>query len=165
MISSTHLPVPLQAGFVQPAWIDYNGHMNDAYYLLQFSAASDVWLDAIGLDGVYRQRSGRAMYTAEVHLVYLQELLLAAPFHIAAMLLGFDTKRMHLFMEMRHTEHDYLAATCEWMLIHVDRTSGKSAAMPAAVQDRLLALQADHSLVERPVQAGRAISLASRRPL
>ena len=35
---------------VQPAWVDYNGHLRDAFYLLIFSYATDALMDILGLD-------------------------------------------------------------------------------------------------------------------
>jgi acyl-CoA thioesterase FadM len=31
---------------VQPDWVDYNGHLRDAFYLLIFSYATDALMDA-----------------------------------------------------------------------------------------------------------------------
>ena len=35
---------------IEPQWIDYNGHLRDAYYTLVFSQAIDALMDEIGLD-------------------------------------------------------------------------------------------------------------------
>ncbi|NQD80797.1 thioesterase, partial [Pseudomonas sp. CrR14] len=35
---------------VQADWVDYNGHLRDAYYLLICSFATDGLMDLIGLD-------------------------------------------------------------------------------------------------------------------
>ena len=43
---------------VAPEWVDYNGHLRDAYYLLIFSHASDALMDAMGLDAAGRAASG-----------------------------------------------------------------------------------------------------------
>ena len=32
---------------VQPAWVDYNGHLRDAFYLLIFSYATDALMDGV----------------------------------------------------------------------------------------------------------------------
>ena len=153
------LPLPLYASAVQPEWIDYNGHLNDAYYLVPFSRATDVWMDAIGLDAAYRSRTHCTIYSAEAHLVYLRELRNGDAFDISGLLLGFDEKRMHLILAMHHTQEGYLAATCEWMLIHVDQTTGKSAPMPAAICNRLGPLFLRHADTAPPEQVGRAVSL------
>ena len=43
-------PLQLHESVVQPEWIDYNGHMNVAFYVLAFDHATDAFLDHIGLD-------------------------------------------------------------------------------------------------------------------
>jgi acyl-CoA thioesterase FadM len=35
---------------VHPDWVDYNGHLRDAFYLLIFSYATDALMDTLGLD-------------------------------------------------------------------------------------------------------------------
>jgi acyl-CoA thioester hydrolase len=42
---------------VLPEWIDYNGHLRDAYYALALSLATDALMDRIGLDAGYRART------------------------------------------------------------------------------------------------------------
>src|SRR5690242_2796218 len=36
-------------GKVEPAWIDYNGHMNVGYYVVAFDKGTDGLLDRLGL--------------------------------------------------------------------------------------------------------------------
>ena len=56
---------------VPPEWIDYNGHMMDAYYFLAFTEATEAFLDHVGLGAAYRARTGSGIYTAEGHLCFL----------------------------------------------------------------------------------------------
>ena len=51
-------PLELSPGVVRPEWLDYNGHMNVAYYVLAFDHACDSFLDHIGMTYAYRARSG-----------------------------------------------------------------------------------------------------------
>ncbi len=46
--------IPIYATAVLPEWIDYNGHLRDAYYALIVSLATDALMDRIGLDAAYR---------------------------------------------------------------------------------------------------------------
>jgi acyl-CoA thioester hydrolase len=156
-------PLALYRTTIRPEWIDYNQHLNDAYYAVPFSWATDAFTDYIGLDADYRQRSGHTCYTAEGHLVYLRELKLGAEVCITTQLLGYDAKRMHLFHAMYHAVEDYLAATCEWMMIHVNSASGRGAPVPVAVQDKLAEIYAAHAVLPPPPQAGRCVSLQAKR--
>ena len=56
---------------VPQEWIDYNGHMMDAYYFLAFTEATEAFLDHVGLGAAYRARTGSGIYTAEGHLCFL----------------------------------------------------------------------------------------------
>ena len=41
-------PLCLHRATVKPDWLDYNGHMNEAYYVLVFSNATDAFMDYAG---------------------------------------------------------------------------------------------------------------------
>jgi len=63
---------PLATGgrTVPPEWIDYIGHMMDAYYFIAFTEATETFLDHLGLGEGYRAYSGCGMYTVESHLCF-----------------------------------------------------------------------------------------------
>ena len=156
-------PLEVYRCVVLPEWIDYNQHMMDGYYGVPFSHATDAFLDFVGLDAGYRAQSGCSTYTAEGHILFLREMKLGAPIRITTQLLGYDAKRMHIFHTMIHTEADYIAATCEWMMIHVNVALGKGAAMPNTTLSKLAEIAALHQQLAIPAQAGRQISLQSRK--
>lgn len=153
----------LYTDFVRPEWIDYNRHMMDGYYAVAFSHATDAFLDHIGLHADYRAGSGCSTYTAEGHILFLRELKAESPLRFTTQLLGYDAKRMHLFHAMHHATAGFLAATCEWMMIHVDTTQGRSAAMPPGILSQLATIWASHRILPLPPQAGRIIALQSKR--
>ena len=59
------IPAPLEIyrAVVEPDWIDYNGHMNVAYYVLVFDRATDAFLDYIGLDDALRAAAGSSTFS------------------------------------------------------------------------------------------------------
>lgn len=67
---------------VRAEWVDYNGHLRDAFYLLIFSFATDALLDAIGLDDAARRARGRSVYTLEAHVNYLREIKAVSYTHL-----------------------------------------------------------------------------------
>ena len=156
-------PLQLYQCTVLPEWIDYNQHMMDGYYGVPFSHASDAFLDFIGLDAAYRAQSGCSTYTAEGHTLFLREMKLGAPIQITTQLLGYDAKRLHIFHTMLHADAGYRAATCEWMMIHVNVALGKGAPMPEATLNKLAAITAQQQSLPIPPQAGRQISLHLKR--
>ncbi len=55
---SEEAPLCLHRGSIRPEWIDYNGHMNVAYYVLVFDRGTDALLDHLGMYNAYRARNG-----------------------------------------------------------------------------------------------------------
>lgn len=82
---------------VQTDWVDYNGHLRDAYYLLIFSYATDALMEQIGLDADARGHSGHSLFTLEAHINYLHEVKLGSEVWVQTRILGFDNKRLHLY--------------------------------------------------------------------
>jgi acyl-CoA thioester hydrolase len=139
---------------VPPEWIDYNGHMMDAYYFMAFTEATEAFLDHVGLGAAYQARTGSGIYTAESHLCFLSGVTAGAALAYQTQLLGHDAKRLHVFHQM--TGAGRLAATCELMFLHVsqDRVTPIPPEAAAAVAD----LAAGHAALPRPDQAGRHIA-------
>jgi acyl-CoA thioester hydrolase len=155
-------PLSLYQGTVLPEWIDYNGHMNVAYYVLAFDHATDALIDYLGMDSRYRDRTRCSIFVMEAHINYLQELTEGDPLSCTTQLLGFDSKRIHYFHRMYHTAEDFMAATTEIILLHVDLARRRSAPMPRAVQDQLCNIMGHHIRMPRPQQAGRVIGIPNR---
>ena len=143
---------------VPPEWIDYNGHMMDAYYFMAFTEATEAFLDHVGLGAAYRARTGSGIYTAESHLCFLSSVTSGATLAYHTQLLGHDTKRLHVFHRM--TRAGSVAATCELMFLHV--SGDRVAPMPPEAAAAVAALAADQAALPRPDQAGRRIALPQR---
>ena len=108
---------------VQPEWLDCNGHMNLAYYVLVFDCGTDAWLEQAGLGSAYRL-TGRSVFAAETHTVYRQEVGSDAPILVRTRLAAASGKRIHLLHEMSSGES--LVAMQEVMFLHVDLTTRRS---------------------------------------
>jgi acyl-CoA thioester hydrolase len=104
---------------IAPEWIDYNGHVRDAYYGLIASHAIDTLMDRVGLDASYREQSRCTLYTVETHIHYLREIGGKDHVQVMARILGADEKRMHVALELVSESSGEVAATCEVMLLHV----------------------------------------------
>lgn len=144
---------------VRPEWVDYNGHMSEAYYVLVFGYATDAFYDIIGMDDDYRRRESRSVYTLESHICYLQEIGEGAELVVRSQVLGADHKRVRLFHSMHHGEHDDLLATSELMLLHVDTTGPRATPFAPEIQARLDTITEAHTELPRPSRAGRSIQL------
>ena len=147
-------------GVVRPEWIDYNGHMNVAYYLLAFDQAVDSFFESLGIDESYRKTARGGTYAAECHVTYQRELFAGDPLSITAQLIGYDEKRIHFIQTMAHEEKEYVAATGEWLSLHVHLDRRRVSPMPKPILDRLGEIYAVHRHLPRPPQVGRAIGLS-----
>ena len=152
-------PIPPYLDRVSSEWVNHNGHMSEAYYVLVFGLASDAFYDEIGLDAITRERSRSSVFTLEAHICYLNEVGEGVPLEVATRVLDFDAKRAHVFHAMRHGEEGTLLATEELMLLHVDMTSRGAAPFPPEVQELLCGLQEIQANLPRPEQAGRVIGI------
>jgi acyl-CoA thioester hydrolase len=144
---------------VEPAWIDYNGHMNMAYYNVLFDRAVDEAYELLGVGPAYLRQRRRSTFAAEVHVRYLRELHAGDPVRVTFQLLGHDAKRMHFFEQLFHAREGWMAATSENMSLHVDMDARKTVPFPADIAARIAKMQASHSMLPRPEAAGRRIAM------
>lgn len=157
-------PLCLYTGVVPSEWMDYNGHMNVAYYVLAFDRATDAFMDTLGMGQDYRDRCQCSAFVVETHVNYQRELVANDPMRVTTQLLGFDSKRIHCFHRLYHAAKGFLAATTELMLIHVALAERHSAPMPMPVLDRLGAVMAQHIQLPRPPQSGRVMGVRAKSP-
>ncbi len=146
-------------GRVLPEWVDYNGHLRDAFYLLIFSLASDELMNQIGLDEAGRKASGNSLFTLECHLNYLHEVKQDTEVTVRTQILGHDSKRLRIFHSLYREGQGDPVATNEQMLLHVDMAGPRSAPFGPAVLERVSALAQSHQALGLPRHAGRSISL------
>lgn len=145
---------------VEDAWLDYNGHMNMAFYNVAFDRGVDHLFDMVGVGAAYAESGLGSCFTLEVHVTYIQELMRNDPIRVELQLLDFDRKRMHFFEQMYHAEQGYLAATSEQICMHVDMQSRRSAPFPAVALDKIAAIMEAHLALEKPPQVGHVIGIA-----
>src|ERR1700754_4212552 len=112
-------PTPFLASVMQiePQWIDYNGHLNMAYYNVMFDRAIDELWATLGIGPPYMKERHNSTFTAECHVRYLREIHLGDPVQVSILLLGADEKRLHTFEELRHADEGWGSATSENMTI------------------------------------------------
>lgn len=146
---------------VEKDWIDYNGHMNMAYYNVLFDRGSDEAFDLLGLGADYARARKLTIYTAEVHVCYVQELHLADKVTVSYQLLDHDDKRLRAYQEIRHVD-GWLAATSETLSLHVDMAGPKVVPFPADIQPRVEAMRSAHAVLPIPERAGRSIGIKRR---
>jgi acyl-CoA thioester hydrolase len=147
---------------IEPQWIDYNGHLNMAYYNVMFDRAIDeLWLK-LGIGPGYRKERNGSTFTAECHVRYLREIHLGDPVQVSILLAGSDQKRLHTFEELRHASEGWLSATSENMTIHIDMTARKTAPFPPDIRARIQAVTDAHAAIPRPAGLGRRVGMPAK---
>jgi len=147
---------------IEPAWIDYNGHLNMAYYNVMFDRAIDeLWL-RLGIGPGYMWERQNSTFTAECHVRYLREIHLGDPVQVSILLVAADEKRLHTFEELRHAGEGWLSATSENMTVHIDMAARKTAPFPSDIRARVEALGSAHAALARPEGIGRKIAMPSK---
>jgi acyl-CoA thioester hydrolase len=147
---------------VEPAWIDYNGHLNMAFYNLLIDRAVDEAFELVGLGPDYVTERNASFFTAEAHVCYLRELTVDAPVRTTLQLIDYDDKRIHLFAELHHAIEGWPSATSEQLALHVDLATRRVSPWPDDILQRLAAMKAAHAALPRPEAVGRAIAMKAR---
>ncbi len=142
---------------VNPAWLDYNGHMTEFRYLHVFGDASDVFLRLIGITAE-TAAAGSSYYTVETHIRHLSETKVGTPLRVETQVLGAAGKKLHLFHRLLDANTGALQATAEHLLLHV--SNGASALAPAHVAEKAAEFAAAHARLPLPEGAGRHVGQA-----
>jgi len=142
---------------VRPDWIDTNGHMNLAFYIQIFDRGTAALFNALGIERSYQQAKHCGAFAAETHTVYDREVLLGERVRVASLLLGRDSKRLHVAHEMFHAESGYRVAMEEIMFLHVDLTARRVVPFLPEARSAIDAALVTHAQLPRPAGIGRSI--------
>ena len=160
--SETPAPFISSVMRVEPQWIDYNGHLNMAYYNVLFDRAVDEAYELIGIGHEYLKTHNHSTFTAEAHVRYVRELHEDDPVRVTFQLIEFDAKRIYYFEQLFHAEEGWLSATSENMTLHVDVTAKKVVPFPDNIMQRLSIMKAAHAQLPLPEGLGRRIAMPAR---
>ena len=161
-VDTAPLEAPVRT--VLPEWIDYNGHMNVAFYSLAFDQSLDVILEEVlGIGPGYVRERSHGPYVVQNHIHYLLELLEGEEFQVRFRMLDADAKRIHVFLEMFRTRDGALVATSEQLIVNVDLARRRSAPFPEDRAERIRQVRDGHAALPQPKQAGCALAIR-RKP-
>jgi acyl-CoA thioester hydrolase len=141
---------------IRPEWLDYNGHMNLAYYVLLFDHASDQLFASLGIDETYLQSAGHSVFAAESHIIYESEMHLGDIAEITSFVIAADQKRLHVAHEMRRTTGPARCALQEIMFLSINMTTRRTAPWPSPIATTL---QSALSPQPHPASLGRSIGM------
>ena len=142
---------------VMPEWLDYNNHMNVAYYVGTFDLGIDALKAIYGMDADYIKLKQRSTVALEAHVTYQNEASLGEKLSVHSRVLDFDAKRTHLYQEM-HRGGDLLA-TQETLSISFDLEKRKSCPFEDAIARQITILHAAQLSLPRPSWIGAKIGI------
>lgn len=145
----TDIQLPEMQLTIPPEWIDRNGHVNVAYYVLAFDYATDNLYDELGIGEAY-QTQGFSVFTLGMNVDYLREIFEGTQVKITTQLINHDAKRLHYFHRMVNLDAGYAAATNECIAMHVDLNKRRSAPFNDLTQSKIERMMDTHRELKRP---------------
>ena len=110
---------------VKKEWVDYNNHMNMAYYVLIFDQAWEVALEKFKMGGTAAKDNNRSTMVVETNTKYINEVKEGEKVNIYVNYFDHDKKRLHLKMEMISQKTSKLSASMEWISLYIDLSKRK----------------------------------------
>ena len=155
---STSIVLPEQK--VLKEWLDYNGHMNVAYYTLAFDKSLDIFLeDFLGIGETHAYENSQGPFVVQAHYHYLNEMKLNEKFNVRLFVVDCDKKKMHLCLEIFSQLQEKVIAVVEQVLINVNLKLRKSEQYPSWAFEKLLKLKNAHKNASLPSTFGKSIGL------
>ena len=155
--------LPAYVAQIEPGWIDYNGHLRDAYYCVVMSYAVDDVMEHLGLDAAYRERTHCTLYTVELHMHYFHEIKGSDELAVSTSILDSDRKRIHAGCDFLCPRIEGPAATAELMLLHVQQGEKPSVvSFPPDIERRLERLRLSPESAAKRGVGSRKIELRRR---
>ena len=141
-------------------WIDYNGHMNVAYYTLAFDKALDFFFeDVLSIGPSFVEKYKEGPFALKASYNYFSELLEGENFFVDISILEFDPKRVHVFGEMRKDRSLELAAVFETVLMNMDLSARKVKPYPDRVLELFKLFKLSLIRDKIPMEIGKKITL------
>ena len=142
-------------------WIDYNDHLNEAYYLVIFSQATDALQTHLGMTVETIKETGFTLFTVATQLRYLQEIGLGKNVYVTTQLLEHDSKRLRIFHTMYNDQHEALA-TAEKLFLSYQLKQKKVIDFNGDFHYQLEQWQNQQGEISMPSNAGQGISLTKK---
>ena len=121
-----------------------------------------LW-ERLGITSEYIETSNCSTFAVECHVTYQMELRQHDPFLVTSQILAYDKKRIHQFQRMYHAEEKFLAATAEWMNLHVDLTNRRVQPWPESILTALQEFTDSQGVLPMPDEAGKKMRV--RQPI
>ena len=112
---------------IKKEWIDYNNHMNMAYYILVFDDVWEIMLKKFKMGESSAKSTSMSTMVVETHMTYNSEVKLGDEVEINLTFFDHDEKRLHYKMEMIEKSSKKLSSTLEMLSLYIDLNKRKVA--------------------------------------
>ena len=119
------MPVYLKSQNIIKEWVDYNNHLNMAYYVLIFDQALEVILEKFNMGAKSAKTEKRSTMVVETNTKYINEVQEGIEIDIFLTFFDHDKKRLHLKMEMVEKKTKKISASIEWLSLYVNLEARK----------------------------------------
>ena len=103
------LPIKVSQGTVKEDWIDYNGHMNMAYYVQCFEESSDFLLEHMDLGYRYAIEEQKGVFVIKCEINYRKEINFYENFIISLEKLICKGKKLIVGLKMLNENNETIA--------------------------------------------------------
>ncbi|SDE18431.1 thioesterase family protein [Nocardioides lianchengensis] len=129
---------------VPVAFEDINGHMNVKHYIGIASEGLDEALTEVGIPTNWADK-GFAVFSAEHHLTYVNELLTGDNVSVRVRLIGRSERAIHVVVYLLDDTRKQLSYVMEEIFLHIDMTTRKTSPWPEDVATKVDARVAEHA--------------------
>jgi len=106
-------------------WVDYNNHLNMAYYILIFDQALEVVLEKFKMGADSAKNEKRSTMVVETNTKYINEIKESDEVDIMLTFFDHDKKRLYLKLEMIEKKTKKITASIEWLSLYVNLETRK----------------------------------------
>jgi len=106
-------------------WVDYNNHLNMAYYILIFDQTLEVMLEKFKMGADSAKKEKKSTMVVETNTKYINEVKEGDEIDIMLTFFDHDKKRLHLKLEMIEKVTKKISASIEWLSLYVNLETRK----------------------------------------
>jgi acyl-CoA thioester hydrolase len=119
------VPVYLKSQKIIKEWVDYNNHLNMAYYVLIFDQACEVILERFKMGADSAKNEMRSTMVVETNTRYISEIKQGDEVDVMLTFFDHDKKRLHLKLEIIEKKTKKISASIEWLSLYVNLETRK----------------------------------------
>ena len=119
------MSVYLKSQKIIKEWVDYNNHLNMAYYVLIFDQALEVMLEKFKMGANSAKKNQRSTMVVETNTKYISEVKENDEVDIMLTFFDHDKKRLHLKLEIIEKKSKKISASIEWLSLYVNLETRK----------------------------------------